>query len=97
MMGQQIFWTRFSYFRLSRKCGNIHLTYEYLKTVLIRNCKWSERRDPYNISCFLTQEWCALDFAEIALKGAYQKYFSNISTKTYVVGTLNNHLNEMGF
>ena len=25
MKGQQIFWTNFSYFRLSRKCGNIHL------------------------------------------------------------------------
>ena len=43
---QQIFLTNFSYFILPRKCGNIYLTYAYLKTVLIRIFKWSERRGP---------------------------------------------------
>ena len=41
---------------------------ENLKTVLIRNRNWSERRDPDNFSCFSTQEWCSWEFPEFALK-----------------------------
>ena len=41
---------------------------EYLKAVLIRNHKWSERQDPDKFSCFSTQEWCAWELPEIALK-----------------------------
>ena len=40
------------------------------KTVLIRNRKWSETRDPDNFSCFSTQKWCAWELPEIALKQA---------------------------
>ena len=40
---------------------------EYLKTVLIRNRKWSERRDPDNFSCLTTQEWFPWKLSEIDL------------------------------
>ena len=51
--GQKIFRTHFSYFILSRKRGNIHLTQEYLTTVLIGIHKWSERQAQDNFPLFL--------------------------------------------
>ena len=41
-----------------------------LKPALIRNRKWSERRDPDNFSCFSKQEWCAWEFTKIAINSS---------------------------
>ena len=68
MKDQQIFLTRFSYIILSRICGKIHMTKQFLITVLIQNRKKVERQDPDNFPCFPTQEMCAMKLAAYVFK-----------------------------